>query len=207
MFEFIANVWKKNWKGKATLIFGALVFVGAVVVVTYAIAVRPGDVKFMTRGEVELRWARDDVPVDCFYLRSVPARYVAAYGAARRTLADAAGGALLGPCVAWQLEAPPNRAPSGSVLLRLRDSEGTAHGAETRHRFDKRDGRILSAEVAFDRGLPEDLVDRVALHEAGHVLGLDHDRESSSVMFPTASGRPKALSSRDARALRSAYLD
>lgn len=206
MIDFIAAVWRKNWAGKATLIAGALIFVGAIVGVSYAIAVRLGDLKFMKVDGVELRWDRSDVPVGCVYLPELPERYRSAYATARRTLADAAGGALLGPCVAWELEAPPKRAPDGSVLLRLRDEEGTAHGAETRHRFDKRTGRILSAEVAFDRGLPEELVDRVALHEAGHVLGLDHDRESSSVMFPTAAGRPKALSGRDADALRDAYL-
>jgi Matrixin len=207
MLEFLGNVWRKNWAGKATLLGGGLVLLLALAGTIYGVAARPGDLKFMEREGRELRWDRADVPVDCFHLSELPDAYAAAYAAARRTLAGAAGGALLGPCVPWRLEAPPSRAPDGSVLLRLRDSSGTAHGAETRHRFDRRTGRILSATVALDRGLPADLLDRVVLHELGHVLGLAHDREESSVMFPAARGRPKALSTRDAAALRAAYLE
>jgi hypothetical protein len=207
VIDFIVGIWRKNWAGKATLLAGAAVLLGAIVGVSYAIAVRPGDLKFMERDGHELRWDRGDLPVGCAYLPELPERYAAAWGAARATIRGAAGGELLAPCVLWRLGEPPQRAPDGSVLLRLRDEEGTAHGAETRHRYDTRTGRILSAEVRFDRGLPEDLVDLVALHEAGHVLGLDHDRESSSVMFPIAAGRPKTLSDRDAKALADAYLE
>lgn len=205
MLEFFRTVWSKNVAGKLTLILGGLVLLGALVGTTYAVVTRPGDLTFMQREGHELRWERSDLPVDCFYLPAVTDAYLAAYGRERASLREAAGGELLGPCVPWRLD-PPEHAPDGSLLLRLRPEEGTAHGAETRHRFDKRSGRILSADVALDRGLPADLLDRVVLHELGHVLGLDHDRESSSVMFEVASGRPKALSGRDVDALVDAYV-
>jgi hypothetical protein len=205
MFDFLAAVWRKNLSGKLTLIAGALILVGAAVGVTYAVAVRPGDLTFLERDGRELRWDRRDVPVDCFYLPSLPEPYTTAYGAARRTLARVVGGDLLAPCVPWRLESAPSRAPDGSVLLRPRNG-GDSHGAETRHRFDRRTGRIVSAVVAFDLDLPVELLERVALHEAGHVLGLDHDRGESSVMFPSARGRAKELTDRDVEALRRAYL-
>jgi predicted Zn-dependent protease len=54
--------------------------------------------------------------------------------------------------------------------------------------------------------VPEDLKDRVWMHEFGHAFGLDHDRLQSSIMFPTAAGRPKELSDRDIKLLKEAYV-
>jgi predicted Zn-dependent protease len=43
----------------------------------------------------------------------------------------------------------------------------------------------------------------VALHEAGHLLGLDHSPDSTDMMFPTA--RVKELSDRDVRTVLLLY--
>ncbi len=65
------------------------------------------------------------------------------------------------------------------------------------------DGQIQSALVTlatFDpkgRPLDTDDIRVVAMHEVGHVLGLDHSKDSTDIMFPTAKVRD--LSDRDIR--------
>jgi hypothetical protein len=45
----------------------------------------------------------------------------------------------------------------------------------------------------------------VALHEIGHLLGLDHSTVPRSVMFPTYGGARRALSQDDIAGIRSLY--
>lgn len=182
-------------------------FLLALVGVIYAIIVRPGDLSFMERDGYQLKWDRGDLPVSCIHLEEVPEDYLRAYNSARTELREKLGSEIVAPCVLWRLQEPPKRAPDGSILLHLRDGEGDAHGAATRHRYDKRDGRILSADVAVDRGFSGEVLRKVVLHELGHVLGLEHDRERSSIMYPTGIDRPNKLSSRDVKSLKAAYFE
>ncbi|HEV8264420.1 MAG TPA: matrixin family metalloprotease [Gemmatimonadales bacterium] len=71
------------------------------------------------------------------------------------------------------------------------------------------DGRIQTAVVTlatFDpkgRAMDADDIRVVAIHEIGHVLGLDHSPDSTDLMFPTAKVR--ALSDRDVRTAQLLY--
>jgi predicted Zn-dependent protease len=47
------------------------------------------------------------------------------------------------------------------------------------------------------RPMESDDIRVVAVHEVGHLLGLDHSKDSTDIMFPTAKVR--ALSDRDVR--------
>lgn len=71
------------------------------------------------------------------------------------------------------------------------------------------EGVIESAVIYVDRRkiskLTPDQLERVAAHELGHVLGLDHDESSWSVMHPRATSAPLELSKKDRRLLRAAY--
>jgi len=70
-------------------------------------------------------------------------------------------------------------------------------------------GNIQSAVITlatFDpKGRPMESGDIrvVAMHEVGHMLGLDHSKDSTDIMFPTAKGRD--LSDRDVRTVMLLY--
>lgn len=70
-------------------------------------------------------------------------------------------------------------------------------------------GQIQSAVITlatFDpkgRPMESDDIRVVATHEVGHLLGLDHSRDSTDIMFPTAKVRD--LSDRDARTVMLLY--
>jgi predicted Zn-dependent protease len=70
-------------------------------------------------------------------------------------------------------------------------------------------GQIQSAVITlatFDpkgRPMEADDIRVVAVHEVGHVLGLDHSKDSSDIMFPTAKVRD--LSDRDVRTVLLLY--
>ena len=70
-------------------------------------------------------------------------------------------------------------------------------------------GQIQSAVVTlatFDpkgRPMESDDIRVVATHEVGHLLGLDHSKDSTDIMFPTAKVRE--LSDRDARTVTLLY--
>jgi hypothetical protein len=70
-------------------------------------------------------------------------------------------------------------------------------------------GHIQSAVITlatFDpkgRPMEPDDIRVVATHEVGHLLGLDHSKDSTDIMFPTAKVRD--LSDRDARTVRLLY--
>jgi hypothetical protein len=70
-------------------------------------------------------------------------------------------------------------------------------------------GHIQSAVITlatFDpkgRPMEPDDIRVVAMHEVGHLLGLDHSKDSTDLMFPTAKVRE--LSDRDARTVLLLY--
>lgn len=97
---------------------------------------------------------------------------------------------------------------SAEVTVRWRIQFEIERTGQTDVSWDQ-NGQIRSAVITlatFDpkgRQLDTDDIRVVAAHEVGHLLGLDHSKDSTDIMYPTAKVR--ALSSRDVRTVLLLY--
>jgi hypothetical protein len=92
-----------------------------------------------------------------------------------------------------------------SVSVGQQQSMGNYVGA-TRHSIEKPTGRVIAAQVELvNTGSPAGNF-LVALHEFGHVLGLDHDQDRNSVMFPIAHSYTQKLTKNDVEYLKRVYV-
>lgn len=205
-------VWMKShpW----TFIIAGVIALLAVGGVVYALAthkrrMRERDRGLMIRDGFELRWTLADIPLAVWFHPELPGVLRDAWEAAAVVFERAVGRAVFMRAV----EAPDGlelaRLPPGNVGVIAGEPKGamqTDHG-RTEHRYDKRDGYIISALVTLPWSANGALQRHIAIHEAGHVLGLDHDDRTDSIMFPTLSARqePGKLSELDAERLRKLY--
>lgn len=65
-------------------------------------------------------------------------------------------------------------------------------------------GEISVGLVTINPTTPMEFIDRVIMHELGHVLALDHDTDKESLMFPTVSNGPWYIETSDIEAIRNA---
>lgn len=100
------------------------------------------------------------------------------------------------------------------VVIRWGPTQNGASGGYTQHIGININGsrKILRSTVTLTE--PSDLhaVYRYAMHELGHVLGLDHDVTTRSIMYPIQPGMTENLvpalpSDSDIRLLKQAYKD
>jgi hypothetical protein len=97
---------------------------------------------------------------------------------------------------------------SAEVTVRWRIQFEIERTGQTDVTWDE-NGRIQSAVITiatFDpkgRAMEADDIRVVAIHEVGHLLGLDHSKDSTDIMFPTAKVR--GLSGRDVRTVLLLY--
>lgn len=117
---------------------------------------------------------------------------------------------------AWERELPLRMewaGDSATADVRVRWTErlpGTEQIGVSSRSYDGT-GRIVSAEIVLallgreDRPLPERTAWIAALHEVGHVLGLEHSPDPHDVMVARYDGRSTGLSPADVATVRLLY--
>jgi hypothetical protein len=116
------------------------------------------------------------------------------------------GDKVLGKLFTQPVDAPAeldlDRLPRGHIGFDVGDDP--EHGT-CEHRYDKATGELLSAKVTLPVIEGNDKRVKVVYHEAGHALGLDHDEQRQSIMYPTLQDRPQELTTSDRDLLRRLY--
>jgi hypothetical protein len=186
---------------------GVAIFVAAVVGVIWGIVAkgRWTDRGWMlTKDGKPIRW-RPGVLLTVWYRKDLAAVYVDELFAATRYFNDAIGRTVFDSVAkapeAFRFDQLP---PAGSSLVSVFDDDGAEpnHGQTTF--TNTPEGEMERARVQ----LPEaqiHLARKLIRHEFGHVLGLDHDEQRGSIMYPSIQGRPQALGTGDIKRLREYY--
>lgn len=91
--------------------------------------------------------------------------------------------------------------PAGFLAVVISEDQN----GHTEHRYEKPTGRILAARMSIPDGLATPDLSKVIQHELGHVLGLDHDESTASIMHPQLQQRNQFLGEADGALLRKQY--
>lgn len=185
-----------------------LILVGAIAGVIYGV-IRKGnwaDKGLMTTPEgFKLRWRRLDLPLPVWFATDLSKAWIEAWNRASSTISEAAGRNMFMPALAAFSTMDTDQPQRHAVIIRDDQGVDPNHGA-TELQWDTRDGVLHSAHVTFPEALEGDSrAYAVALHEAMHVLGFDHDEHQSSIMYPALTKRPQTLTDHDRKLLREIY--
>ena len=211
-FEFL----KKHW---VMSLIGLAILLAAAAGIIYAVMTGEGDEGFLKGSDGKpLVWDKKDMPVSCMYDESVGVHQYE-MDLARDEIKKKVGD-IIGICDPWQLKQPfPTKPVKGAILMKLAKPEEFSgdgvyvtspwdpqHGGTTLLYTSRETGKLYGAMIYVDSDAPKELRQRIWLHELLHAFGLAHDRLQSSIMYPTAAGRPKEMSSRDIERLKKEYL-
>jgi hypothetical protein len=91
------------------------------------------------------------------------------------------------------------------VYVTWKDRVITGRELGTTFRLTDRVGHIVSAHVILSTSVDVYAVQNAALHEAGHVLGLEHSSDPADIMAAASNGRQDHLSDADRNTARLLY--
>jgi len=101
----------------------------------------------------------------------------------------------------------------GYIYIRMKiadiDGSGDLNTATTEHQYNKQTGQILSAVISLPdcpkRSNGYGREDKIMLHELCHAIGLDHDANKNSIMYPKVLMTTQFITDRDQARLKQIY--
>jgi len=204
---------KKHWVMSLIVLVVSLVAIGAVI---WAVVTGEGDEGFLEgKNGKPLMWEKHQFPLLCFYHTKADA-HQQHIDYARDHINEMVGEELIRICDPWLVKSPfPKEPMQGVILLTLgTEAEAGGDGTYTSSPFSPQHGgttvlatfkgtnNLYGAIIYVDPSAKQELLNVIWLHEFLHALGLKHDRLTSSIMYPVASGRPQKLSGRDIERLK-----
>jgi hypothetical protein len=147
-----------------------------------------------------LKWPKESLPLPVWYAPGIAESWLDAWMTAAADLSRAAER----PLFMHPIEAIPEmRLESASGIVLQDDGGLDPDRGHTELHWDQ-DGNLIRALITLSEA-HADKRGAIMLHEAGHALGLDHDEQRDSIMYPTLQTWPKLLSQADQDLLRRIY--
>ena len=162
----------------------------------------------MEHGGQPLRWLPGDLPIFVWLDPNLTEAWLDAWAWARQQYNKLVGFELFASGLIPTDAAPmpdPENLPDGAAWIRMGGPDMPKTHAHTMHTYARETGRIKSALVEVPDIDEKETQRGVMVHGLGHVLGLDHDEQRASIMYPVLQQRPQTVTEADIERLRKHY--
>lgn len=187
-----------------------VVLLAAIAGVIYGVVTKGG---WKDRGQIikegkALHWNRKLVPIPVLVMPGLKEAYVEVWNRTAAALEEVVGRPVFMPPSRVSADFNPNGTMYAVVLNG--DANAAPNRGDANLWWDMLTGEIIRAYVVFPDAhaeLPD--ADVIVLHEACHVLGLDHDEGKHSIMHPEVQygSIKQALTKRDVALLQQLYKE